>query len=126
MSSLYGRGPERLVGLLVVQSWDWNQGLGVGGAQGQSMQFQLSGPLRHSRCPPLNHRLGVPQVVLAMPYDTPVPGYRNNVVNTMRLWSAKAPNDFNLKDCEFSRSQQPPPIVAPPRPKPNPVPTFVP
>lgn len=42
------------------------------------------------------------QVVLAMPYDTPVPGYRNNIVNTMRLWSAKAPNDFNLKDCESS------------------------
>lgn len=41
------------------------------------------------------------QVVLAMPYDTPVPGYKNNTVNTMRLWSAKAPNDFKLKDCEF-------------------------
>lgn len=39
------------------------------------------------------------QVVLALPYDTPVPGYRNNVVNTMRLWSAKAPCEFNLKDC---------------------------
>ncbi|XP_053575961.1 glycogen phosphorylase, muscle form [Bombina bombina] len=38
------------------------------------------------------------QTVLALPYDTPVPGYRNNTVNTMRLWSAKAPNDFNLKD----------------------------
>ncbi|CAK6953837.1 glycogen phosphorylase%2C muscle form [Scomber scombrus] len=38
------------------------------------------------------------QTVLALPYDTPVPGYRNNVVNTMRLWSAKAPCDFNLKD----------------------------
>uniref|UniRef100_A0A8C6PKY4 Alpha-1,4 glucan phosphorylase n=1 Tax=Nothobranchius furzeri TaxID=105023 RepID=A0A8C6PKY4_NOTFU len=38
------------------------------------------------------------QVVLALPYDTPVPGYRNNVVNTMRLWSAKAPCEFNLKD----------------------------
>ncbi|CAO2578383.1 Glycogen phosphorylase, brain form [Lemmus lemmus] len=38
------------------------------------------------------------QVVLAMPYDTPVPGYKNNTVNTMRLWSAKAPNDFKLKD----------------------------
>ncbi|XP_068571936.1 glycogen phosphorylase, muscle form [Cebidichthys violaceus] len=38
------------------------------------------------------------QVVLALPYDTPIPGYRNNVVNTMRLWSAKAPCDFNLKD----------------------------
>ncbi|XP_059574407.1 glycogen phosphorylase, muscle form isoform X2 [Alligator mississippiensis] len=37
-------------------------------------------------------------VVLALPYDTPVPGYRNNTVNTMRLWSARAPNEFNLKD----------------------------
>ncbi|CAL8302304.1 unnamed protein product [Boreogadus saida] len=38
------------------------------------------------------------QVVLAMPYDTPIPGFMNNTVNTMRLWSAKAPNDFNLRD----------------------------
>lgn len=38
------------------------------------------------------------QVVLALPYDTPVPGYKNNTCNTMRLWSAKAPNEFNLKD----------------------------
>nr|XP_033807806.1 glycogen phosphorylase, liver form [Geotrypetes seraphini] len=38
------------------------------------------------------------QVVLAMPFDTPVPGYMNNTVNTMRLWSARAPNDFNLRD----------------------------
>jgi len=42
----------------------------------------------------------VVQVVLAMPYDTPIPGYMNNTVNTMRLWSARAPNDFNLRDCE--------------------------
>lgn len=46
-------------------------------------------------------RLSV-QVVLAMPYDTPIPGYMNNTVNTMRLWSARAPNDFNLRDCESS------------------------
>ncbi|XDV18617.1 hypothetical protein PO909_024272 [Leuciscus waleckii] len=38
------------------------------------------------------------QVILALPYDTPVPGYRNNIVNTMRLWSAKAPCEFHLKD----------------------------
>lgn len=44
----------------------------------------------------------IPQVVLALPYDTPVPGYMNNTVNTMRLWSARAPNDFNLRDCEYS------------------------
>lgn len=37
------------------------------------------------------------QVVLAMPYDNPIPGYNNNVVNTMRLWSAKSPCHFNLK-----------------------------
>lgn len=43
------------------------------------------------------------QVVLALPYDTPIPGYRNNTVNTMRLWSAKAPCEFNLKDCTCLR-----------------------
>ncbi|VVC28654.1 Hypothetical protein CINCED_3A011593 [Cinara cedri] len=37
------------------------------------------------------------QVVYAMPYDSPVPGYQNNIVNTMRLWSAKSPVEFNLK-----------------------------
>ncbi|KAF0765659.1 glycogen phosphorylase isoform X2 [Aphis craccivora] len=37
------------------------------------------------------------QVVFAMPYDSPVPGYQNNIVNTMRLWSAKSPIEFNLK-----------------------------
>ena len=37
------------------------------------------------------------QRVLAMPFDNPIPGYNNNCVNTMRLWSAKSPMDFNLK-----------------------------
>lgn len=37
------------------------------------------------------------QIVFAMPYDNPIPGYQNNVVNTLRLWSAKSPIDFNLK-----------------------------
>jgi glucan phosphorylase len=35
--------------------------------------------------------------VLAMPYDSPIPGYGNNVVNTLRLWSAKSPCNFNLR-----------------------------
>ncbi len=34
--------------------------------------------------------------VLAMGYDTPVPGYQNNTVNNLRLWSAKATREFNL------------------------------
>ncbi len=36
------------------------------------------------------------QTVYALPYDTPVPGFQNNTVNTMRLWSAKSPNSFDL------------------------------
>ena len=36
------------------------------------------------------------QIVMAMPFDNPIPGYKNNCVNTMRLWSAKAPASFNL------------------------------
>lgn len=50
---------------------------------------------------PIPAALGMSQVVLALPYDTPVPGYMNNTVNTMRLWSARAPNDFNLRDCKW-------------------------
>jgi starch phosphorylase len=34
--------------------------------------------------------------VLALPYDIPVPGYKNLVVNTLRLWSAKATHDFDI------------------------------
>lgn len=36
------------------------------------------------------------QMVHAMAYDTPVPGFKNNTVNTLRLWSAKATRSFNL------------------------------
>ena len=35
--------------------------------------------------------------VAAMAFDTPVPGYDTSTVNNMRLWSAKASRDFNLK-----------------------------
>ena len=35
--------------------------------------------------------------VMAMAYDTPTPGYRNNTVNSMRLWSAKSSREFDLK-----------------------------
>lgn len=35
--------------------------------------------------------------VYGTPYDTPVPGYRNNTVNTLRLWSARAGEDFNFQ-----------------------------
>lgn len=36
------------------------------------------------------------QDVMAMAYDTPIPGYRNNTANNLRLWSAKSTREFNL------------------------------
>jgi glycogen phosphorylase len=35
--------------------------------------------------------------VYGTPYDIPVPGYNNNTVNVLRLWSAKASEDFNFQ-----------------------------
>ncbi len=34
--------------------------------------------------------------VMALAYDFPIPGYGNETVNTMRLWSAKSTRDFEL------------------------------
>ena len=39
--------------------------------------------------------------VLAIPYDMPIVGYGNHVVNTLRVWDAKAITDFKLD--EFDR-----------------------
>ena len=36
------------------------------------------------------------QSVLAVPYDMPVVGYGNNVVDTLRIWDAEAINEFHL------------------------------
>ena len=36
------------------------------------------------------------QEIQALPYDTPIPGYKTNNVNTLRLWSAKSAAGFNL------------------------------
>lgn len=35
--------------------------------------------------------------VVAMAYDMPVPGYGTDTVNTLRLWSAKATREFDLR-----------------------------
>lgn len=34
--------------------------------------------------------------VLAIPYDMPIVGYGNHVVNTLRIWDAQAITDFKL------------------------------
>jgi starch phosphorylase len=39
--------------------------------------------------------------VQATPYDTPIPGFRTETVNTLRLWGARAVREFDLE--EFNR-----------------------
>lgn len=41
------------------------------------------------------------QQIIGIAYDTPIVGYGGNTVNTLRLWSARAPEEFDFED--FSR-----------------------
>lgn len=36
--------------------------------------------------------------VYAVAYDIPIPGYRNNTVNNLRLWKAKSTDEFDFSD----------------------------
>ncbi len=38
------------------------------------------------------------RAVLAIPYDMPIVGYGNNVVNSLRIWDAQPINSFNLQE----------------------------
>ncbi len=37
------------------------------------------------------------RTVIGTPFDTPVPGYNTNTVNTLRLWSARASEEFDFQ-----------------------------
>ncbi|PJA30944.1 MAG: glycogen phosphorylase [Zetaproteobacteria bacterium CG_4_9_14_3_um_filter_53_7] len=43
--------------------------------------------------------------VVAIPFDTPVPGYKNRTVNTLRLWKSTATDEFDLG--EFNAGSYP-------------------
>ncbi|OQW68897.1 MAG: glycogen phosphorylase [Proteobacteria bacterium ST_bin12] len=44
--------------------------------------------------------------VVAMAYDIPVPGYDTDTVNNLRLWSAKATRDFDLRQFNDGNYEQ--------------------
>ncbi|MDD6267105.1 MAG: glycogen/starch/alpha-glucan phosphorylase [Clostridium sp.] len=46
------------------------------------------------------------QAIRAIPYDLPVIGYGNNVVNTLRIWDAEAIQDFNLDSFDKGEYQK--------------------
>jgi len=52
----------------------------------------------HSEDGSVRHCWEETEEVMAMAYDTPVPGYGGKTVNNMRLWSAKSSREFNLRD----------------------------
>ena len=48
--------------------------------------------------------------LLAVPYDMPIPGYKNQTVNTLRLWKAEATDAFDLE--EFNAGSYPEAVAA--------------
>ena len=46
------------------------------------------------------------QSVMAVPYDMPIVGYKNNVVNTLRIWDAQPVNTFSLAAFDKGNYQQ--------------------
>jgi len=44
----------------------------------------------------LRYRIEDAEAVLALAYDTPIPGYNNNVVNNLRLWKAESSKAIDL------------------------------
>ncbi len=43
------------------------------------------------------------ETVLAVPHDTPIPGFENGTVNTLRLWKAAASDEFELGEFNAGR-----------------------
>jgi len=71
-----------------IKKADLTQEVGFGG----SVESYLDGEgLRHVRWIPA-------RVVIGVPYDTPIPGYKVNTVSTLRLWSAEAHKSFDFED----------------------------
>ncbi len=46
------------------------------------------------------------QSILAVPYDIPIVGYGNNVVNSLRIWDAQPVQSFNLADFDKGNYQK--------------------
>jgi len=71
-----------------IKKADLTQEVGFGG----SVESYLDGEgNRHVRWIPA-------RVVIGVPYDTPIPGYKVNTVSTLRLWSAEAHKSFDFED----------------------------
>ena len=59
---------------------------------GRVVEFSDPDDLEHA----IGHHWIDSENVVAMAYDVPIPGYRTNTVNNLRLWTAKAAREFDL------------------------------
>lgn len=64
----------------------------------EAVTIKLGGYTEGYHDPKGNYRVSwIPdRTVVAVPYDTPVPGYNTNVVNILRLWKSEAGDEFNF------------------------------
>jgi starch phosphorylase len=65
-----------------------------------TQRVQFGGHTEHYRDEDGAHRVRWTDThdVLAVPYDVPVPGYRNDTVNSLRLWQSTATDEFDLEE----------------------------
>jgi glycogen phosphorylase len=64
-----------------------------------AVEVKLGGHTEHYTDQHNRHRVRwIPfQAVRGVPYDTPILGYRTNTANTLRLWTAEAPESFDFE-----------------------------
>jgi len=62
------------------------------------LQLNCSFEVRGGALQPIENR---PSTLIGIPFDRPIVGYGGNTINTLRLWSAAAPDEFNFQ--EFSQ-----------------------
>ena len=46
-----------------------------------------------------------PSTLIGIPYDRPVAGFGGKTINTLRLWAATSPDDFDFRvfsPCDFA------------------------
>ncbi|HEY6094146.1 MAG TPA: glycogen/starch/alpha-glucan phosphorylase [Gallionellaceae bacterium] len=65
-----------------------------------SVRIRFGGQTEHVHGPDGVHHVlwKYTRDVMAVPFDVPVPGYRNGTVNTLRLWKAAATEEFDLSE----------------------------
>ncbi|MBR8827227.1 MAG: glycogen/starch/alpha-glucan phosphorylase [Gomphosphaeria aponina SAG 52.96 = DSM 107014] len=65
----------------------------------QTVEVKLGGHTEEHKDPKGHYCVTwIPErVIIAIPYDTPVPGYKTNTVNPLRLWKAEASESFNFE-----------------------------